>query len=132
MSGCIHRMNGLGHCERCGARPRDNGIPAASAGQREAGEQWRLALEWALGLEPDPDNHTPEWAAELVRELREIGNEERPLPPSDEFTPSGCAGPVAPPSAFGGPREPCVRRAAETSGVSPRSTEAQRGQRWLK
>jgi hypothetical protein len=38
------------------------------------GSEWRTALEWALGLEPDAENHTPEWAANLVREIREIGN----------------------------------------------------------
>jgi hypothetical protein len=38
------------------------------------GSEWRTALEWALGLEPDAENHTPEWAASLVREIREIGN----------------------------------------------------------
>jgi len=46
--------------------------------QKESAEhcssEWREALEWALGLEADVQNHTPEWARELIREIREIGN----------------------------------------------------------
>jgi hypothetical protein len=46
---------------------------------RRTGDEWREALEWALGLEPDPENHTPGWARELVRQIREIGNQPRGL-----------------------------------------------------
>lgn len=39
-----------------------------------AADEWREAIEWALGVEPDPEEHTTEWARELVRAVREIGN----------------------------------------------------------
>lgn len=38
------------------------------------GAKWREAIEWALGVEADPEEHTTEWAKELVRAVREIGN----------------------------------------------------------
>jgi len=41
---------------------------------------WRLAIEEALGLEGDVENHTPAWAMEVVRELRELGNQQKPRP----------------------------------------------------
>ena len=37
-------------------------------------DDWRTAIESALGVEPDIENHTPAWAFELVRTIREIGN----------------------------------------------------------
>lgn len=36
--------------------------------------KWRNAVEGALGLEPDPINHNPEWAQEIILKIREIGN----------------------------------------------------------
>ncbi len=36
--------------------------------------KWRSAVENALGLEPDEVNHTPEWAEEIILNIREIGN----------------------------------------------------------
>lgn len=42
------------------------------------GDEWREAIEWALGLESDLANHTPKWAAEIIRLIREIGNRARP------------------------------------------------------
>jgi hypothetical protein len=47
---------------------------AALRSERERAEAWRLAIELALGLESDPENHTPSWAHEVVLEIREIGN----------------------------------------------------------
>ena len=51
------------------------------AGRNEGAAQaiaiWRAALEWALGQESDPVNHTPGFYASLVREIREIGNQPR-------------------------------------------------------
>lgn len=41
---------------------------------------WRHAIEEALGLEPDAANHTPEWALDVVRGARELGNR-GPQPP---------------------------------------------------
>jgi hypothetical protein len=38
------------------------------------GDQWRDAVERALGVEPDSVNHTPAWAYERVLAKREIGN----------------------------------------------------------
>lgn len=38
------------------------------------GDQWRDAIERALGVEPDPVEHTPAWAHERVLTIREIGN----------------------------------------------------------
>jgi hypothetical protein len=38
-------------------------------------EEWRVAVEDALGLESDPENHTPEWAGEVILKIREIGNQ---------------------------------------------------------
>jgi hypothetical protein len=35
---------------------------------------WRTAVEEALGVEYDYENHTPAWAREVVRNVREIGN----------------------------------------------------------
>ena len=37
-------------------------------------EKWRNAVEDALGLERDDENHTPEWAQEIILVIREIGN----------------------------------------------------------
>ncbi len=37
-------------------------------------DSWRDAIEGALGLEPDLANHTPRWASEIVRVIRELGN----------------------------------------------------------
>ncbi len=53
---------------------RDEMLAELRREPEHGGSQWRQALEWALGLEPDPINHTPEWAREVVREIREIGN----------------------------------------------------------
>lgn len=39
-----------------------------------SGLRWLNAIETALGLEHDPVNHTSEWAHDLIREIREIGN----------------------------------------------------------
>lgn len=47
---------------------------------------WREALEDALGLEPDAENHTPEWAFETVRAIREIGNAAAPPPDVERLT----------------------------------------------
>lgn len=35
---------------------------------------WRHAVESALGLESDEVNHTPEWAFDIILKIREIGN----------------------------------------------------------
>jgi len=40
----------------------------------EEANKWRAAIENALGLEIDEVNHTPEWAEEIILNLREIGN----------------------------------------------------------
>jgi len=37
-------------------------------------DKYRIAIETALGLEPDEINHTPEWAEEIILQIREIGN----------------------------------------------------------
>jgi hypothetical protein len=42
-------------------------------------DEWREAIETALGVEPDAENHTPEWAGELVQSIREIGNSDSPV-----------------------------------------------------
>lgn len=36
--------------------------------------KWRTAVEDALGLEHDDENHTPEWAHDIILQVREIGN----------------------------------------------------------
>lgn len=38
------------------------------------GSAWREAIERALGVEADAENHTPKWAEDLVMSHREIGN----------------------------------------------------------
>ncbi len=43
-------------------------------GNAAAAVKWRETVESALGLEPDPENHTPEWAHEVILNIREIGN----------------------------------------------------------
>jgi ribosomal protein L34E len=40
------------------------------------GDEWREAIEAALGVEPDPGEHTPQWAREIVLAHREIGNKQ--------------------------------------------------------
>jgi len=42
---------------------------------------WREAVEQALGVENDPENHTPSWAFDVVRAAREIGNAPTPASP---------------------------------------------------
>lgn len=43
---------------------------------------WREAIEWALGVEMDPINHDLQWARQLVREICELGNARAaPRPP---------------------------------------------------
>ncbi len=37
--------------------------------------EWRDAIERAAGVQADAENHTPEWAFELVRAMREAGNQ---------------------------------------------------------
>lgn len=37
-------------------------------------DDWREAIETALGLEHDAENHTPDWAHDTVIAIREIGN----------------------------------------------------------
>jgi hypothetical protein len=37
-------------------------------------DKWRTAVEDALGLEHDKENHTPEWAHDIILQIREIGN----------------------------------------------------------
>lgn len=48
---------------------------------------WREALEDALGVSSDPENHTPKWAHEIVRILREIGNRQTDRPRGMEVRP---------------------------------------------
>ncbi len=36
--------------------------------------KWQRAVEDALGLEHDSENHTPEWAYNIILQIREIGN----------------------------------------------------------
>jgi len=36
--------------------------------------KWKSAIENALVLEADEVNHTPEWAEEIIINIREIGN----------------------------------------------------------
>ena len=43
-------------------------------GAEKDASKWRSAVENALGLEPDEVNHTPEWAEEIITNIREIGN----------------------------------------------------------
>jgi len=43
-------------------------------GNAAAAVKWRETVESALGIEPDPENHTPEWAYEIILNIREIGN----------------------------------------------------------
>lgn len=45
---------------------------------------WREAVEQALGVENDPENHTPSWAFDVVRAAREIGNAPTPASPQAE------------------------------------------------
>ena len=40
----------------------------------ENDRRWRESIEKALGVEADAENHTPEWAEEIVLKIREIGN----------------------------------------------------------
>ena len=50
-------------------------VPASPPAPEQApGDQWRTAVERALGVEPDPIEHTPAWAYERVLAKREIGN----------------------------------------------------------
>lgn len=42
-------------------------------------DDWREAIETALGLEHDAENHTPDWAHDTVLAIREIGNRPDPL-----------------------------------------------------
>jgi hypothetical protein len=51
-----------------------------------ADQKWRLAIEDALGVEADPENHTPAWANELVRTIREIGNQQTTMDTAREST----------------------------------------------
>lgn len=48
---------------------------AASADAAAGG--WRTVIEHALGVEPDPENHTPAWAHAVVLAARELGNRPR-------------------------------------------------------
>lgn len=40
----------------------------------DSATEWRESVEKALGLEADPENHTPEWAHNVILTIREIGN----------------------------------------------------------
>lgn len=40
----------------------------------DSSTEWRESVEKALGLEADPENHTPEWAHDIILTIREIGN----------------------------------------------------------
>lgn len=47
--------------------------------------EWRVALEWALEVEADPENHTPMWAARVVHDILERERErERKLQPEGD------------------------------------------------
>jgi len=76
------------HCDVCGELFRADPVELGLAdelhcstcelyerGVSDATRSWRRALEEALGLEDDPENHTVEWARETVRTLRELGNQ---------------------------------------------------------
>ena len=45
---------------------------------------WREAVEQALGVANDPENHTPSWAFDVVMAAREIGNAPSPASPQAE------------------------------------------------
>lgn len=40
----------------------------------DSATKWRESVEKALGLEADPENHTPDWAYDTILTIREIGN----------------------------------------------------------
>lgn len=64
------------HCCNCHSGfifDRDHECPASA-------DEWREAIENALGVESDSENHTPAWAAELVLAMREVGNQPSPTP----------------------------------------------------
>lgn len=56
-----------------------NRITAAQPQEQETNryDEWRAAIEDALGVESDRMNHTPDWARSLVRKIREIGNRQQ-------------------------------------------------------
>lgn len=57
-----------------GNQNRSNTKPAEQVPVVDVAAEWREALEQAFGLEADPEKHTAAWFAELVLELRELGN----------------------------------------------------------
>ena len=40
----------------------------------DSATKWREFVEKALGVEANPENHTPEWAYDVILTIREIGN----------------------------------------------------------
>lgn len=35
-------------------------------------DAWREAVEEALGVEPDPKEHTPQWACDVIRAIKMV------------------------------------------------------------
>ena len=68
-------------CDDCGRFDSDEDATehylTGLARKADLADGWRICVESALGVEPDPANHTPAWAREAVLAARELGNRPR-------------------------------------------------------